>query len=60
MGGPGEGEPWIQRAERTVRAEAGPAEAVVIYRVCWLLEPTLGRDRDALVGAGADGWSGCG
>jgi LuxR family transcriptional regulator, maltose regulon positive regulatory protein len=48
QGRPGEAEPWIERAERTVRAEAEPAEAMVVYYLRGLLELARGRDRDAL------------
>ena len=43
-----EAETWIQRAERTVRAEAEPADAVAIYYVRGLLELAHGRDGEAL------------
>ena len=43
-----EAEPWVQRAERTVRAEAEPAEAMAVYYVRGLLEMARGRDADAL------------
>jgi LuxR family maltose regulon positive regulatory protein len=43
-----EAEPWVQRAERTVRAEAEPAEAMGVYYVRGLLELARGRDADAL------------
>jgi LuxR family transcriptional regulator, maltose regulon positive regulatory protein len=45
---PEEVEPWVQRAERTVRAEAEPAEAMAVYYVRGLLELARGRDADAL------------
>ena len=48
QGQPEEAEPWIQRAERTVRAEAEPAEAMAVYYVRGLLELVRGRDADAL------------
>ena len=48
QGRPDEAEPWVQRAERTVRAEAEPAEAMAVYYVRGLLELTRGRDADAL------------
>jgi LuxR family transcriptional regulator, maltose regulon positive regulatory protein len=41
-------EPWVQRAERTVRADAEPAVAVTVQSVRGLLELTRGRDADAL------------
>jgi LuxR family transcriptional regulator, maltose regulon positive regulatory protein len=43
-----EAEPWVQRAERTVRADAEPAVAVTVHSVRGLLELTRGRDADAL------------
>jgi LuxR family maltose regulon positive regulatory protein len=43
-----EAEPWIQRAERTVRAEAEPADAAAVYYVRGLLELTRGRDSETL------------
>ncbi len=43
-----EAETWIQRAERTVRAEAELAVAVAIYYVRGLLELAHGRDGAAL------------
>src|ERR1700728_202460 len=43
-----EAEPWVQRAERTVRAEAEPAEAMAVYYVRGLLELARGRNADAL------------
>jgi LuxR family transcriptional regulator, maltose regulon positive regulatory protein len=43
-----EAEPWVQRAERTVRADAEPAVAVTVQSVRGLLELTRGRDADAL------------
>jgi LuxR family transcriptional regulator, maltose regulon positive regulatory protein len=48
QGRPGEAEPWVQRAERTVRAEAEPATAVGVQYVRGLLELARGRDADAL------------
>jgi LuxR family maltose regulon positive regulatory protein len=41
-------EPWIQRAERTLRAEAEPAHGLSIRVVRGLLELERGRDADAL------------
>jgi len=41
-------EPWVQRAERTVRADAEPSVAVTVHSVRGLLELTRGRDTDAL------------
>jgi LuxR family maltose regulon positive regulatory protein len=43
-----EAESWVRRAERTVRAEAEPAEAMGVYYVRGLLELARGRDADAL------------
>jgi LuxR family transcriptional regulator, maltose regulon positive regulatory protein len=43
-----EAEPWVQRAERTVRADAEPAAAVTVHSVRGLLELVRGRDADAL------------
>jgi LuxR family transcriptional regulator, maltose regulon positive regulatory protein len=43
-----EAEPWIQRAERTLRAEAEPAAGLVIRTHRGLLELARGRDGDAL------------
>jgi LuxR family maltose regulon positive regulatory protein len=48
QGRPEEAEPWVQRAERTVRAEAEPATAVGVLYVRGLLELARGRDADAL------------
>jgi LuxR family transcriptional regulator, maltose regulon positive regulatory protein len=45
---PDEAQPWVQRAERTVRAEAGPADAVTVHYIRGLLELARGRDADAL------------
>jgi LuxR family maltose regulon positive regulatory protein len=43
-----EAEPWIQRAERTLRAEAEPAVGLLIRAHRGLLELARGRDVDAL------------
>src|SRR5215813_1527408 len=43
-----EAEPWIQRAERTVRAEAEPAVGLAIHHVRGWFELARGRDADAL------------
>jgi LuxR family transcriptional regulator, maltose regulon positive regulatory protein len=43
-----EAEPWVQRAERTVRTEAEPAVALLVRYNRGLLELTRGRDADAL------------
>ncbi len=41
-------EGWMQRAERTVRADAEPAAGLGVYYVRGLLEVARGRDADAL------------
>ncbi len=51
-----EAEGWIQRAERTVRAEAEPAAAVAVYFMRGLLELVRGRDADALAAFRAAEW----
>jgi len=43
-----EAEPWMQRAERTLRAEAEPAVGLVVRTMRGLLELARGRDADAL------------
>ena len=43
-----EAESWIQRAERTVRAEAEPAAGLAVCYIRGLLELARGRDADAL------------
>src|SRR5262245_58739809 len=43
-----EAEPWIERAERIVRAEAEPAVGLAIHHVRGWLELARGRDSDAL------------
>src|SRR5215831_3368524 len=43
-----EAEPWIQRAERTLRAEAEPAVGLAIHHVRGWFELARGRDADAL------------
>jgi LuxR family maltose regulon positive regulatory protein len=48
QGRPGEAEPWIQRAERTVKAEAEPAAALLVRYVRGLVELGRGCDREAL------------
>src|SRR5258708_6129055 len=48
QGRPEEAEPWVQRAERTVRLDAEPAAGVRVYSVRGLLELARGRDADAL------------
>jgi LuxR family maltose regulon positive regulatory protein len=44
----GEAEPWIQRAERTVRPEAEPTVALLVLYGRGLVELGRGRDREAL------------
>jgi len=44
-----EGEPWVQRAERTLKADAEPAVGLAIRSMRGLLELARGRDVDALV-----------
>ena len=48
QGRPEEAEPWVQRAERTVRPDADPAAGVRVHSVRGLLELARGRDADAL------------
>jgi LuxR family transcriptional regulator, maltose regulon positive regulatory protein len=43
-----EGETWVQRAERTVRPDAEPAVAVLVFDIRGILELARGRDGDAL------------
>jgi len=43
-----EAEPWMQRAERTLRAETDPAAELVIRTIRGVLELVRGRDADAL------------
>jgi LuxR family maltose regulon positive regulatory protein len=43
-----EAEPWVERAERTVRAEAEPTTAVVAYYARGLMELARGHDAAAL------------
>jgi LuxR family maltose regulon positive regulatory protein len=43
-----EAEPWVRRAERTVRAEAEPMVALAVHYLRGLLELTRGHDADAL------------
>jgi LuxR family transcriptional regulator, maltose regulon positive regulatory protein len=45
-----EAEPWIQRAQRTVRQEAEPAVALGLHYVRALFEHARGREKDALAG----------
>ena len=44
----GEAEAWLQRAERTVRAEADPAVALAVHHIRAQLELARGREADAL------------
>jgi LuxR family transcriptional regulator, maltose regulon positive regulatory protein len=48
QGRPEEAEAWIQRAERTVRAEAEPGAGEAVHYVRGMLELAQGRDADAL------------
>jgi LuxR family transcriptional regulator, maltose regulon positive regulatory protein len=43
-----EAEPWVQRAERTLTAEAQPATGHVVHYIRGLLELARGRDAEAL------------
>jgi LuxR family maltose regulon positive regulatory protein len=43
-----EAEPWIQRAERALRAEAEPAEGLTVRMIRGMLELGRGRESDAL------------
>jgi LuxR family transcriptional regulator, maltose regulon positive regulatory protein len=43
-----EAEPWIQRAQRTVREEAAPAAALALHYIRAQFELARGRDNDAL------------
>src|SRR5689334_22091088 len=45
---PEEAEPWVQRAERTVRPDAEPAAGVRVHSVRGLLELARGRDAEAM------------
>jgi LuxR family transcriptional regulator, maltose regulon positive regulatory protein len=47
-GRPDEAELWVQRAERTISAEADPAAGVAVLNVRGLVELVCGRDADAL------------
>ena len=47
-GRPEEAELWVQRAERTVRAEADPAAAVAVRYIQGMLDLVRGQDADAL------------
>jgi LuxR family maltose regulon positive regulatory protein len=48
QGQPEEAEPWMQRAERTLRSQANPAEVLAMQGIRGLLELARGRDADAL------------
>jgi LuxR family maltose regulon positive regulatory protein len=48
QGRPEEAEPWVRRAERTLRAEADPAAGMWVYYVRGVLEQGRGRDAEAL------------
>jgi LuxR family transcriptional regulator, maltose regulon positive regulatory protein len=48
QGRPEEAEPWVQRAERTVKAEAEPGVGAGVRYIRGLLELARGRDADAL------------
>jgi LuxR family transcriptional regulator, maltose regulon positive regulatory protein len=48
QGRPEDAEPWVQRAERTLRAEAEPAAGLAAPSIRGLLELARGRDADAL------------
>jgi len=50
-----EAEPWMQGAERTLRAEADPAVGLIIRSIRGLLELARGRDADALAAFQAAG-----
>src|SRR5262249_50380406 len=45
---PGEAGPWVQRAERVLRAETEPAAVLGMHRARGVLELAYGRDADAL------------
>jgi LuxR family maltose regulon positive regulatory protein len=45
---PREAEPWVQRAERVLRAETEPAAVLGMHRARGVLELARGRDADAL------------
>jgi LuxR family transcriptional regulator, maltose regulon positive regulatory protein len=48
QGRPDEAEPWLQRADRTLRAEAEPADGVAIRSIRGLLELARGQNASAL------------
>jgi LuxR family transcriptional regulator, maltose regulon positive regulatory protein len=43
-----EAEPWVRRAEHTIRAEADPAAALAVQHTRGVLELARGQDREAL------------
>jgi len=45
---PAEAEPWVQRAERVLRAETEPAAVLAMHHTRGMLELARGRDADAL------------
>jgi LuxR family maltose regulon positive regulatory protein len=45
---PGEAAPWVQRAERVLKAETEPAAVLGMHRARGVLELSRGRDADAL------------
>jgi LuxR family maltose regulon positive regulatory protein len=47
-GRPDEAEPWLQRAERTGKAEAEPAAGLAARYIRGMLELARGQDADAL------------
>ena len=47
-GGPEEAEPWLRRAERTVRAQAEPAAGMAVHYLRGRVELAHGRDAEAL------------
>jgi hypothetical protein len=55
QGRPEEAEPWVQHAERTIRAEAEPAAAFGVHHIRGVLELARGRDADALAAFRAAG-----
>ena len=55
QGRPEEAEPWVQHAERTIRAEAEPAAALGVHHIRGVLELARGRDADALAAFRAAG-----
>jgi len=48
QGQPAEADPWVQRAERTIRVEADPAAGIGVQYLRGTLELARGRDADAL------------